>query len=301
MQSAITLVVALGAIFGSASPIPAIATSESQCYQPTAGQQMQMILSGVVDVSGASITPDLPIYDVDLFETPTSTIDALKKKFNKKVICYFSAGTIEEGRPDAGNFTEADKGAVMPEWPEERWLHVNNERVRKNMAWRIQLAAAKGCDGIDPDNIDAYNNEGTGVEELSVDDAVAYIQYLSSVATPLNLAMGLKNGLEIVDRVVDIVQFAVNEQCHQYDECDGYAGVTKQNKPVFNVEYAAEAKEDSNMTPKDLCKPVSGVKLSTSLNNHDSVDGTITFCDGTEVMTALTSSASTGKSYGKSH
>jgi hypothetical protein len=143
------------------------------------------------------------------------------------------------------------------------------------------------------------NNEGTGVEELSADDAVAYIQYLSSVATPLNLAMGLKNGLEIVDRVVDIVQFAVNEQCHQYHECDGYASVTKQNKPVFNVEYAAEAKNDNNMTPKDLCKPVSGVTLSTSLKNHDSVDGTITFCDGSKATTALTSSDFTGKTYGE--
>src|SRR4051812_22267963 len=42
---------------------------------------------------------DVDMYDVDLFDTPKATIDALKKQ-GTKVTCYFSAGTYEGWRTD---------------------------------------------------------------------------------------------------------------------------------------------------------------------------------------------------------
>lgn len=51
------------------------------------------------------------------------------------------------------------------------------------------------------------------------------------------MAYGLKNAGDILDRVVDVSQFSVQEECVFYNECDTYTPFIKQNKPVFNIEY----------------------------------------------------------------
>jgi hypothetical protein len=114
----------------------------------------QIILSGVPDLkaNARSVTPDVDIYDIDLFMTEKSTIQTLKR-LNKTVICYFSGGTYEPGRPDSNLFTTADKGSRLLQWPSERWLKLSSTSVRRVITDRIQLAAQKGCDAIDPDNV----------------------------------------------------------------------------------------------------------------------------------------------------
>ena len=123
---------------------------EKKIKNPT----FQIILSGVPDlkVDAKSITPNVDIYDIDLFMTETKTIQTLKR-LNKTVICYFSAGTYEPGRPDSVKFTAADKGRRLKGWPNEKWLKLSSANIRRIMSDRIQLAHQKGCDAIDPDNI----------------------------------------------------------------------------------------------------------------------------------------------------
>ncbi len=118
------------------------------------GQKFQIILSSIPNLTASpKVVPgDAPVFDIDLFDTDADTIAGLKSQ-GKTVICYFSAGTYEPWRPDAGNFTDSDKGqSLAPEWPDEYWLRTNNTNVRRIMTNRIQLAAAKGCDAVDPDN-----------------------------------------------------------------------------------------------------------------------------------------------------
>jgi hypothetical protein len=121
---------------------------------PKVGPTFQIILSGALDLKpGAKyVNPDVDIYDIDLFMTEKRTIDTLKQ-LNKTVVCYFSAGTFEEGRPDSNEFPSVDMGSVLPLWPDEKWLWLPSKKVRRIMANRIQLAAQKGCDAVDPDNI----------------------------------------------------------------------------------------------------------------------------------------------------
>lgn len=47
-------------------------------------------------------------------------------------------------------------GAELDGWPGERWLKLSSENVRNIMKKRIDLAWRKGCDGVDPDNVDGY-------------------------------------------------------------------------------------------------------------------------------------------------
>jgi len=93
--------------------------------------------------------------DIDLFDVTVADIAAYHAA-GKKVLCYFSAGTYENWRPDASQFTAADKGKNLADWPGEAWINVNSANVRNIMAARIKMANDKGCDAIDPDNIDGY-------------------------------------------------------------------------------------------------------------------------------------------------
>ena len=83
------------------------------------------------------------------------TIDTLHQ-LGKKVLCYFSGGSYEPGRPDSGEFAEADLGKELDGWPGEKWVKLDSEGVRKIMKERVELAGQKKCDGIDVDNVDGF-------------------------------------------------------------------------------------------------------------------------------------------------
>lgn len=124
-------------------------------WQPPVNSTWQIVLSNAIDVGPASATPDVDVFDIDLFTNTNETIATIHK-LGKKVICYFSAGSYEPDRPDSSKFLPSDLGKVLDGWPDEKWLNINSSNVRSIMAARIQLASQKGCDAIDPDNVDGY-------------------------------------------------------------------------------------------------------------------------------------------------
>jgi hypothetical protein len=112
------------------------------------GGKWQIVISGTPDIN----TPNVPVWDVDLFNTDESVIASLKSA-GKKVICYFSAGTSEPDRPDGSQIRSEERGAGLPEWPGENWLDLRSENIWNIMKARIALASKKGCDAVDPDNM----------------------------------------------------------------------------------------------------------------------------------------------------
>lgn len=124
---------------------------------PAIGESWQIVLNAPlkIDPKKPVVTPDVNVYTIDLFDNSAQTVAALHK-LNKKVIAYFSAGTYEEWRGDANKFAKTDLGKPMDDWPGERWLSLKSKNVREIMAQRIKLAAEKGFDAIDPDNVDGY-------------------------------------------------------------------------------------------------------------------------------------------------
>lgn len=126
-------------------------------WTPAVSSTWQIILNHppVVDSDASSTTPNVSIFDIDLFDTPKETIQQLHI-LGKKVICYFSAGSYENWRPDAGEFKPEDLGHNLDGWPGEKWLKLSSDNVRRIMKERVNMASEKGCDGVDPDNVDAY-------------------------------------------------------------------------------------------------------------------------------------------------
>lgn len=174
------------------------------------------------------------IYDIDLFDTSVEQIAQLKQ-LGHKVVCYFSAGSSEHWRADFKHFRPADMGKNMSGWQGERWLDTRSDNVRSLMLKRLDIAVSKGCDGVDADNVDGYSND-TGFK-LTAQDQLDYNRFLSSQAHARSLAIGLKNDELQLAALANNFEFAVNEQCHEYDTCAAYRAFTAIGKPVLNIEY----------------------------------------------------------------
>ncbi len=185
---------------------------------------------------------DVDLYDIDLFDTDTQVIDDLKAQ-GRLVICYFSAGSWEDWRDDADDFEQAALGNPLDGWPGEKWLDVRASSLEAVMEARLDLAAAKGCDGVEPDNVDGYAND-SGFP-LSGNDQLAYNRFLASAAHERGLLIGLKNDLDQISELVAAFDFAVNEECYEYDECERLTPFIEAGKPVLHAEYAETLVNDS--------------------------------------------------------
>ncbi len=230
-------------------PGPAGVNVNAAWFKPAANSSWHIQLQPRAGATQINQNVDADIYDIDLFDNPAELIASLQSN-GKKVICYFSAGSYEQWRSDAAQFTQADLGLPLDGWPGERWLDVRSDNVRQIMLARFDLASQKGCDGVDPDNVDGYSNN-TGLS-LTAADQLDYNRFIADEAHARGLAVGLKNDLDQIPQLVDRFDFSVNEQCHQFDECDTLTPFTSAGKPVLNLEYANRYVNDSTQR-QQLC------------------------------------------------
>jgi len=201
--------------------------SSEGLWRPTPGTSWQWQLTEAIDPSF-----DVEMYDVDLFNVSDEELESLS---DRVVICYFSAGTWEAWRDDADDFPAEAIGQALPEWPNERWLDLTNATVREVMLARLDLAVLRGCDGVEPDNVDGYANvNGVG---LNATEQLAFNRFIADAAHERGLSVGLKNDLDQIEDLVDWFDWALNEECAAYDECDRLALFTNAGKAVFHVEY----------------------------------------------------------------
>jgi len=188
-------------------------------------------LNGVLDT-----TVEADVYVVDMFaELDAAFIDGLHQQ-NREVICYFSVGTMEPWRPDADLFDGIPLGNPHSEkFNNEFWVDITDQRIVKLMVNRMDMAAALGCDGVELDNVDAFVND-TGFV-LTQQDALVFIRVLANEAHKRDLAVALKNNVELVPQAVEYFDLLINEECFQWNECEGYRAMIEAGKPVFNAEY----------------------------------------------------------------
>lgn len=198
-------------------------------YRPAPMATWQWQLSGTLNTAYS-----VEIYDLDLFDTPLTTIQALQAQ-GVKVICYFSAGSYESFRDDQDQFLAAELGNTLDGWEDERWLDIRSDNVQTIMAARLDYAQQQGCDGVEPDNVDGYTNN-TGFN-LTAADQLAFNKFIANEAHARGLSVGLKNDLDQVEELESYYDFAVNEQCFEYNECSALVPFIENGKPVFNAEY----------------------------------------------------------------
>ncbi|NLQ17450.1 endo alpha-1,4 polygalactosaminidase [Marinomonas sp. M1K-6] len=198
-------------------------------YRPPVSVTWQWQLDGVVNEAY-----DAELYDIDLFASSAELIQGLQAS-GKKVICYFSAGSYEDWRPDAAEFADKDLGKTLSGWDDERWLDIRSSQVREIMIRRLDLAVQKGCDGVEPDRVDSYRTN-TGFS-FRANNQLDYNRFLAAQAHQRGLAIGLKNNPDQALSLVDDFDFAVTEQCFEHSQCRSFNVFISKGKPVLNAEY----------------------------------------------------------------
>jgi hypothetical protein len=235
---------------------PPVAPAPSTAiWKPSPTTTWQIQLTGSVDQ-----TIDAQMYDIDGFDNAASVVSSLRAKGSRGV-CYFSAGSYENWRPDTAQFPAAVLGKSNG-WAGERWLDIRRlDLLAPIMRARMDMCKAKGFDAVEPDNVDGYTNS-TGFP-LSASDQLAYNRFLADAAHARGLAAGLKNDLDQVADLVPWFDFAVNEQCFEYAECDMLAPFVTAGKPVFNIEYQGKI---GTFCPASRSKGFMSVKKTLSLD-----------------------------------
>ncbi|GHA39524.1 hypothetical protein GCM10010329_73400 [Streptomyces spiroverticillatus] len=227
--------------------------STRRIWQPRPGTAWQWQLDGRVDPR-----TDVPVYDIDGFENTASDVARLHAD-GRKVICYINAGAWEDFRPDKAAFPKSVLGATNG-WAGERWLDIRRTDVlRPLMAKRFDMCRAKGFDAVEPDLMDAYQNE-SGFP-LTAAHQLTYNKMLSALAHERGLAVGLKNDLEQIPQLLRHFDFAVNEECAEFDECESLRPFITAGKAVFHVEYT--------LPNSDFCADSRRLGLSSMRKNLD--------------------------------
>ncbi|MEV6343285.1 endo alpha-1,4 polygalactosaminidase [Actinoplanes sp. NPDC051851] len=184
-------------------------------------------------------------------------------------ICYVNAFQAQPGEESWWKknhadllLTDGDGELVVDEDWDELMLDVSTAAKRTALtaivgAW-IDGCADDGFDAVEFDNLDSYTRSG-GL--LTQAEAVAYATALNARAHAAGLAAGQKNLAELTGASATGAgfDFAVAEECADWDECDAYTA--SYGNRVIVIEYS-----ESGFTK--ACKAY-GDKLSIVLRDVD--------------------------------
>lgn len=238
-----------------ATTCPPIQRSAAGAWEPTATTApWQWQLQGKIDTGVPAC-----FFDVDGFETPRATVAALHHS-GRIAICYLDVGSWERYRPDAKRFPRSVIGRRYEGFPDERWLDIAHfHRFAPILERRFQLCARKGFDAVEPDNLAGFENR-TGFP-LTAADQLRFNRWVAARVHALGLAVALKNDPRQVSALLPRFDFAIVEQCFQYDECGSYKPFVAAGKAVFEAEYELE--------PSAYCDAAKSLGFSAIRKSYD--------------------------------
>jgi hypothetical protein len=183
------------------------------------------------------------VFDLDGELTPAATVAALHALGpDVKVACYLDAGAYESYRSDASLYLAHPEIIGSPDvgWEGGFWLDIRRldlllPILRHRMAdWCL----AKGFDAVEPDETEVHGN-ASGFP-ITQDDNDAFNHAVAALAHEVGLSVALKGNNGRAAFLAPDFDWALSEQCWQYEECDGLkAGFADQGKAVFTVDYDA--------------------------------------------------------------
>ena len=293
-----------------AAPPVTCDTTKGACWTPALqtrwqyqleGKKRRFVDTGGINVDicmapstgGACVSPE--VYDVDLyvdtnisgdgnFVMNTAGVDAIHAR-GRHAICYLSAGDIESFRPDYQAFVDFDAqcGHCLIGKPfsrtfsDEFWANINDDQGQSDfmlqmMEQRVQKCAVSGFDGVEFDVVDAYA-QGQAVTgwDISYATQLDYDQRLANLAHTYGMTVALKNDLGQLTDLMPYFDYAINEQCFQFEECDnnpppGYPAWVAAGKAVFQVEYRRSPRR---FCPLANAANYNSIKKGASFNLYD--------------------------------
>jgi hypothetical protein len=123
--------------------------------------------------------------------------------------------------------------------------------------------------------VDAYsNNSGFN---LAYNDQLDYNRFLASEAHARGLSVGLKNDLDQVTDLLSDFDWALNEECFDWSECDLLLPFIQAGKAVFHVEYVDDESQ-GEAKKNEVCGDPSIQSFSTLIKTWD-LDSWFLNCD----------------------
>jgi hypothetical protein len=207
--------------------------NEPERWRPTATTQpWQWQLQGPIDTSVAAA-----VYDVDGFETPKRIVAKLHR-LGRKVVCYLDVGSWESYRPDKREFPHSAIGRRYAGFPDERWLDIGRFHLfERPLKRRFAMCARKGFDAVEPDNLAGWEKENHTGFEITRAEQLRFNRWVARQVHERGMAVALKNDGRQAHQLIRAFDFAIVEQCFQYEECGYYRPFVEQNMPVFEAEY----------------------------------------------------------------
>ena len=101
---------------------------------------------------------------------------------------------------------------------------------------------------------------------MAANDQQGFIRSLAQDAHARGMAFALKNDLDEVTQLLADVDFAVNEECFQYTECDLLAPFITANKAVFQTEYTSGDLATKGAT---VCPQANAANFDTLIKHLD--------------------------------
>ncbi|GEK19538.1 endo alpha-1,4 polygalactosaminidase [Cellulomonas xylanilytica] len=146
-------------------------------------------------------------------------------------VCYVNAfQTQPDESVDPALLVEPD-----PAWPDEYLLDTaQRDALTERVDAVLQRCGAAGFDAVELDNLDSWTRSGG---RLDREDTLAIAATVTDAAHERGLAVGQKNTPDLTAEEVDAIgfDFAVAEECHEFDECAAYTALY--GDQVIAVEY----------------------------------------------------------------
>jgi hypothetical protein len=162
-------------------------------------------------------------------------------------ICYVNAFQVQPGEQGQWDsdllLRDAQGNLVIDEDWGEALLDIRTTTKQTRVAAKvngwIDGCGALGYQGIEPDNYDSFSRSKN---LITTSQAKAYLKLLATHAHTMNLAIAQKNTVELAgDRQSVGLDFAVAEECGQYDECGDYVDAFGNN--VIVIEYTNSGRQ----------------------------------------------------------
>jgi hypothetical protein len=248
-----------------------ISPSGSGMWQPTPGERWQYQLqshdgafpsTGGINVDicevpfagGTCVRPS--VFDIDLYadlktgELNTAAVAAIHAS-GGHAVCYVDAGSIETYRPDYQRFVEFDhacNGCLIGKpfskiFNDENYANLNNDQGQRDFMLKMNDARVAKCKeaGFDAVEFDVVDSWQTSADhsgwDISARTQLVFNRALAGIAHDYGMAAALKNDLPQIPQLEPTFDFAINEQCFQYHECDNLSRFVQDGKAVLTVEY----------------------------------------------------------------
>ncbi|KAL2684950.1 hypothetical protein Neosp_006043 [[Neocosmospora] mangrovei] len=180
-----------------------------------------------------------------------------------------STRSLQDWDDDKSKFPKEVIGHSLsyPYDDEEWYLDIRDSRVLDIQKARLDIAAKIGCDAVDPDNVDAWQQDDedpTGFK-LKSSDYTNYLKNLAKYAHSIKtkdgqpLLVGQKNAPEIAEDLVSTLDFAVLESCRGNSDpneeswpfCEDFQTYIDAGKPVLQIEYPPSVEKTGKVSASD--------------------------------------------------